>query len=227
MRCSPRLLPALAFAWCAGLFAPLPAATTDDLQVGVPASLAPWVSWVLDGRDRRACALGPGAEVAQICAWPGPLALELDAECGRFAQSWHLAAEDWVPLPGADGAWPQRVTGDGAPLAVVEHDGRPAVRLRPGTYRLSGTFARPRRPELLALPPETGLVTLRLDGTAVARPRRDGEGRLWLGVDAVPEPAPEAAPDTLSLEVTRRIEDGVPLQVRTRLALDVSGRAVS
>ncbi|AGA91096.1 hypothetical protein Thimo_2359 [Thioflavicoccus mobilis 8321] len=194
----------------------------DPTTVSIPEALAPWVDWVLHDEERQACPLGSGGEGGRICAWPGRLELALDADGGRFEQGWELKAEAWVRLPGGDGAWPLRVAVDGVPTAVVEHDGRPAVRLVAGAHRLSGQFLWRQRPQVLAVPRETGLLTLRLDGEPIPQPRLDPQGRLWLGQR--PERDATAEPDTLALEMMRRIEDTIPLQVRTRLALDVSGR---
>ena len=145
------------------------------------------------------------------------------ARGGRFEQRWTVQAETWVPLPGGEAAWPQQVSAGRRALPVVEHGGRPAVRLLPGTHRLAGRFVWPQRPEVLSVPPEIGLLSLRLNGREVSDPRRERDGRLWLG--AAPSRArPPAEPDALTLELARRIDDDVPLRVRTRLLLEVSGR---
>ncbi|MGB5831107.1 MAG: hypothetical protein WBG92_03850 [Thiohalocapsa sp.] len=203
----------------------LPSAAAAEAPY-VPDILSPWVDWVFGGQDQRACPLGSsgsgGEDGERVCAWPGQLRLDVDRLGGRFEQRWTLRAKTWVPLPGGDGQWPQQVSADAEALAVVEHDGRPAVRLGPGVHRLSGRFVWPRRPQLLALPTEIGLLSLRLDGAEVTNPRLDANGRLWLGGG---NRASEAAePDALTLEVTRRIDDDIPLRVRTRLTLDVSGQ---
>jgi hypothetical protein len=210
------LIGGLCLAWLGG-----PAAGASFGAAKVPNPLEPWVDWVLHDEDRRACPLGDDG--TRICSWPGRLELALEAGGGRFEQAWELMAESWVPLPGGGALWPQGVEADGEPLAVVEHDGRPAVRLGAGAYRLTGDFLWPRRPEVLPVPPETGLLSLRVDGDAVAKPQRDAQGRLWLGQRRRAEVS--AQPDALALEVMRRIDDEIPLQVRTRLALDVSGQA--
>ncbi len=193
-------------------------------QPYVPDVLAPWVDWVLGDADRRGCSLGSQGE--RVCAWPGPLSLTLDATGGRFEQTWELAAEDWVALPGSGTDWPEQVVSDGEPIPVVERDGSPAVKLAPGSHRLSGQFRWPRRPRVLPVPAQTGLLTLRIDGRPVASPRRDARG-LWLGEAArgAGTAEPPADPNALTLEVMRRIDDDIPLRVQTRLALDVAGQA--
>jgi AraC family transcriptional regulator len=63
-----------------------------------------------------------------------------------------------------------------------------------------------------------------VNGAAVAFPRRDSEGRLWLR-DAEAEPAEREAEDHVEVEVHRRLADEVPLALETRITLRVSGAA--
>ena len=200
------------------LLAPSGAWAADEPYV--PEALVPWVDWVLEARDAHACPVDHDGE--RVCAWPGRLRLSIDGEGGRFEQSWRLKLEDWVPLPGGGAQWPQQVSADGAPVPVVEHEGRPAVRLAPGSHRLTGQFLWSRRPEVLPVPRSVGLVSLELDGRAVPAPRLDADGRLWLGGGQASTAAAE--PDSLAVEVMRRIDDDIPLKVTTRLELDVSGQ---
>jgi len=192
----------------------------------VPEALKPWIPWVLGEDDHRACPLSSaliGGEGESSCAWPGRLELELDRTGGRFAQRWRLYARSWVPLPGAPGQWPEQVRVGNTSVAVVEHQGRPAVRLDAGEHALSGRFHWQQMPDGLAIPPATGLIDLHLDGEPVRFPRFERNGRLWLGTGG--EAAVAAERDTLGLLVYRRIEDDNPLRVITRLELDVAGRA--
>ena len=57
----------------------------------------------------------------------------------------------------------------------------------------------------------------------VELPRRDPDGRLWLGAGGSGSAVAER--DTLAVEVYRRVDDDIPLRVVTRLDLDVAGRA--
>lgn len=214
-------------------------AVTGTTSAAVPAALEPWIPWVLEGRDPRPCPIGPtvtdtaassrgagGASddaTGRLCAWPGRLHLELDARGGRFAQRWRVYAESWVPLPGDAGVWPQEVASGEGPLAAVLREGRPSVRLSPGDHALRGRFDWQGRPEGLALPPETGLVSLALDGKPVAFPRRERDGRLWLADPGVSVDGEDG--DRLGIRVYRRIDDDLPLRLTTRLELEVAGRA--
>ncbi|MBK5930268.1 hypothetical protein [Halochromatium salexigens] len=207
------------------LLTPVAGVHGDETQASVPAALLPWVDWVLADEDQRACALGAAGAGERVCAWPGRLRLDLDEAGGRFEQAWSLAANAWIALPGGPGQWPQQVSANGAPVSVVERDGRPMVRLASGEHEISGRFTWPRRPDVLQVPAEVGLLSLSLNGTEVAQPRLEAQGGLWLGAKRRPRPPKQAQePDALSLEVTRRIEDSVPLRVQTRLLLEVSGQ---
>ncbi|WP_296700417.1 hypothetical protein [Thiocapsa sp. UBA6158] len=192
----------------------------------VPTALRPWIHWVLEGgpegQDQRACPIDP-ADGARLCAWPGRLDLALSGEGGTFSQVWQILAESSVPLPGDADAWPLGVEADGAALPVVQRDGRPTVTLAAGVHRVTGRFVWDRSPDVLLIPPIIGLVALIRDGRAVPTPRLDRTNRLWLGDPTGSQT--ERSGDPLSLEVYRRIQDSLPLEVLTRLRLEVSGGA--
>ncbi len=186
----------------------------DDL----PPSLRPWVPWVLDQLPTLGC---PTVHATPVCLWPGQLRLELGATGGSLQLDLVADRAADARLPGSSDAWPQDVRVDGASAPVFDKDGGPRVRVAAGHHRVSGRFAWSRLPESLTVPAEIGLVDLRLDGQAIARPRRDEAGLLWLraGVESHGEG------ESLRLQVFRQIRDGIPLFVETRLQLEVAGRA--
>lgn len=186
----------------------------------VPEPLKPWVGWVLDGTEASRCPFFQGDASRRACAWPASLTLELDDRGGRFTQEWRIHAPTWAPLPGEPKRWPLDVRTDGASAAVVEREGRPAVRLEPGTARVTGTFSWDRLPELLQVPRETGIVSLTLRGRRVEFPSRDQEGRLWL----TREQAAEEGESRLEVAVHRKVTDAIPLELTTDVTLKVSGR---
>lgn len=216
-----RVLPALCrFVPVAAL---LCAAPLDAQDAAVPAALAPWRDWVLYGEEYRACPVRngtmPGERGSHVCAWPGALSVDASNTGADFTQTWTLYAEDWVPLPGDVEHWPAGVAVGVGAQAVVERGGRPMLRLARGTHRVTGRIAWTTRPASLAIPPEVGLVTLRLDGQAVPTPEIEG-GTLWLGLrsDAALEE------DRLDVIVHRQLRDSLPMTLTTVVTLDVAGQ---
>ena len=195
-----------------------PAGAQPFSREELPPALRPWVPWVLDQAPTLGCATVQGQAV---CLWPGRLALDLGASGGAFRLELSADRPAEVRLPGGTEHWPQEVRLDGSPAPVFERDGLPRLRVGPGRHAVAGRFGWARVPESLGVPPEIALVDLRLEGRAVARPRRDEAGLLWLraGAEAVGEG------ESLRLQVFRRIRDGIPLFVETRLELEVAGRA--
>ncbi len=183
----------------------------------IPPDLKPWVPWVLEGHEDLAC---PIVNDARVCAWPGTLRLDVRKTYGTFELWVRTDRRMAVPLPGGQGAWPRAVTVDERTLPVTEENGRPFVRLEPGTHRVRGSWQWTARPQRLRLPVATGMVDLVLDGSPIAFPAIDKEGWIRLGTQAAGPPTDER----LVLDVSRRLADGVPFQVTTRVAIRASGR---
>jgi hypothetical protein len=211
---SVRALGSLSFACGALLFA----TATVDAQPYVPPALQPWREWVLKDVPDHACA-HRGEEA--LCVWPGRLALDLDAHGGKLEQQVVVDNETFLGLPGAAGRWPLDVQVDGRAAAVIDQGGVPMLQLQPGGHRVSGRFEWAALPERLELAAGTALVDLRVEGKAVAFPRRDEQGQLWL----LAQSGGDREGEQLALIVSRKLQDGVPMLVTTRIALRVAGRA--
>jgi len=189
----------------------------------VPPPLQEWRGWVLERDAFRTCTLLAGrqgqAENDYLCAWPGTLTIAADAGGARIAQRWQLEAEGWVPLPGDAEHWPQRVTVGGVAMPVVDHGG-PALWLGSGSHELRAEIPWTQRPQSLRVPRSIALVALSVDGRPIVPVQRDGEA-LTLGRGATV--AAEA--DSVDLRVHRRLDDGVPAVLTTRIQIGVSGQA--
>jgi hypothetical protein len=207
----------------ARLFAGLSFAVAAHAAADVPTPLEPWRSWVMHGQEFRACPLIAGRAGAEfsdfLCAWPGVLSLSANDTGASISQRWQVDAESWVPLPGNAQHWPQQVNVDGRPAVVIDHGG-PSLRLAVGLHEIHAQIPWRERPQTLHVPATVGLVALRVDGNIVAPVRRDGD-ELTLGRAAVA--APEA--DSMQLRVYRRLADGVPAMLTTRIEIAVSGQA--
>ncbi|MFH1176517.1 MAG: hypothetical protein V1750_03845, partial [Acidobacteriota bacterium] len=181
------------------------AATAQEL----PPPLAGWKDWVLTGEEHRQCPFWMGGSFGEpsshVCAWPQRLRLDAGAKGGRFEVTWTAYADTWLPLPGDADHWPLAVRVDGAATPVVEHGGRPAVRVKAGRHAVAGELVWERRPESLLVPEAIASVDLVLDGQSVF-PLQRAASSLWLG-------RPEAALDqaeALSVQVYRQVRDGLP-----------------
>jgi hypothetical protein len=185
-----------------------------------PEPLRPWTAWVLADKPDALCPSIQGSADVVHCAWPTALSLSLGEKGGRFEQRWHLDARAWVPLPGDAVRWPLDVTEDGKKLVVVEHSNVPSVELAPGEHSIVGVFAWDSLPDSLQVPPQTGIVSLLLEGARVGEPRRDEAGRVFLQKTSV-----ESEGERLEIVVHRRVTDDVPLLLTTRVVLNVSGKS--
>jgi hypothetical protein len=182
----------------------------------VPAPLAPWVDWVLESEPTFGC---PVLDQSAICVFPGMLSLLVTASGATFTQEVTLDRRGRLEL--AWGAWRVDATVDGQRATVIEVEGAPAVELDAGVHRIEGRFAWDRMPEVLRVPDQTAIVELTVSGERIALPHREDDGTLWLGR----RNAPESDPERLAIEVYRRIDDGIPLAVKTHIVLRAGGRA--
>ncbi|MGH7536214.1 MAG: hypothetical protein ACREMG_11620, partial [Gemmatimonadales bacterium] len=185
----------------------------------VPEPLKPWVPWVLHGLDDLGCPALFSDPQARRCAWPSAIELVLDDSGGTFEQSWAVYREADVALPGDRRHWPQEINVDAEQTSVGERDGRPVLRLGPGTHRISGRFQWDRLPDSLTLPPDSGRVGLRVKGETMALPDLRPDGQIWLKTEGAGEAA-----DRLDIQVFRRLTDEIPVEITTRVQLNVSGQ---
>ncbi|TCI06918.1 hypothetical protein EZM97_30305 [Dyella soli] len=189
----------------------------------VPPALKDWQEWVLHDVPQHACPVlvsqgRTGA--AKECAWPGRLAIDAGKDGARFTFAVHVDVRSWIALPGDSHNWPQQVTAGSKPVVVLDRNGTPSLQLEPGDYELHGVLAWDNRPPRLVVPETIGLVTLTLDGNPVSRIERNGF-QLTLGEAA----AAQRVADALSLRVFRKLSDGVPALLESRLEFKVTGSA--
>ena len=185
----------------------------------VPEPLRPWVNWVLQDADVAACPFLYNSNSA-VCAWPSVLNLVLTPQQGKFEQTWQVYKELTVRLPGDKKTWPPNVLVDGSAASVLQKDGFPVVKLSVGKHQIQGDFLWRKMPKSLSVTPESGLVSLNLNGKQIAKPEVNEQGRLWLNTkqDQIGER------DALEMQVFRKVIDSHPMQVVTRIDLQVSGR---
>ena len=194
----------------------------------VPDALRAWIPWVMHDHEEELCPTIGDGDDENVCAWGGRLELSLGGGGGRFSQTWELFAEGPIPLPGGAAQWPLDVKVDGrAAVATTGGDaggeGSPQVRVPAGRHTVTGTFVWKRLPETLAVPARAALLSLTLAGRGIEFPSRSEAGTLFLRKDDEADEAGEE--DRLDIAVHRHVADDIPLQLTTRIALNVAGKA--
>lgn len=184
----------------------------------LPEVLKPWVGWVLEGSER--CARLYDDEESK-CVWPSRLYLSLKQNGGVFEQEWRLYRKAMVALPGDHRFWPREVRVNGKDGYVVTHNNAPFLVLEKGDHKVKGVFSWNAIPRKLAIPTNTGLINLELNGKKINFPLRDKGGALLVGK----EKQIKGERSRLDVVVHRKIIDEIPLKIQTRIKLDVAGKS--
>lgn len=185
----------------------------------VPAPLKPWIPWATVPEPHADCLV---VDETLQCTWPGSVRLDLTNTGGTFELRVRADAHSEQPLVGDQSVWPQEVRIDGRPAAVLFRDGLPSVHLEAGIHTITGKLFWPSLPEGLRIPRAAAVLSLAIDGKIVGFPKRGAEGIVWLQNENASE---GAQGDRLDLTVTRKITDGVPMTIETRLDIRASGRS--
>ena len=193
----------------------------EECEAAIPPSLKSWESWALWGMGERTSPSPYSDGNKYLTFWPARLEIFVSKESGSFDLGVTVFSPTWVPLPGGADVWPLNVTIDGKPVPVLEHGNRPSLYLQTGMHRILGKYLWENIPQRLPIPPQVGLIGLTIDGKAVESPIWDGQGELWLRRDGNSKSGEK---DFLSVTLYSLLEDGVPLTLRTRVELLVSGK---
>jgi hypothetical protein len=202
------------------LFFSLSQSTQAAQQYRIPEELQLWIPWVLYEQEEKICTLNANKTTERFCTWPSSLILNVDQNGARFTQQYLVETKSLIALPGSVPFWPQEVQTNGKELLVSKKDNQPTVWLEPGSHTVTGSFQWDSLPEHLFIPPTTGLVSLTLHNQKVTNLQLDEKGRLWFTKKKQDAKTDE---DSLSLQVFRKIQDGVPLLQHMRILLTVSG----
>lgn len=193
------------------------------LQPGeVPGPLKSWEAWAIWSHQDQRCPTPYQDGTKHLCFWPSRLDLRINAAGGHFDLGVTAFNDSWIPLPGSSEVWPVEVKGNGAPLPVVEHEGKPSVQVTAGTVRIEGSYHWKELPQGIPLPQAVGILALTVNDKPVEAPSWDAAGFLWLKRDGSSQ---EATKDFLSVKVYALLEDGIPLWLRTEVEIIVSGKS--
>lgn len=184
--------------------------------------LQPWIDWVLEDESDYPCPFLYNSFEQKRCGWPSRLKLNLDKEVAEFSMQWKVFADSWIELPGDQKNWPLDVQANQKPALVMPKRGRPAIKLQPGFYQINGRFLWDSIPDRLQIPEDTGLIELTVLGQHIGLPILN-RGQLWLKGGDLTKINAQNQENKLDLQVFRRIDDSVPLQLLTHLDLQVAG----
>ncbi|MDR3298998.1 MAG: hypothetical protein LBU43_03095, partial [Candidatus Accumulibacter sp.] len=205
------------------LAAPL-ASASASADSTIPEVLTPWKAWVLHGQDAWLCPEVAGERELAFCAWPGELTLQVRADGARFTQTWEIQRESAAALPGNREYWPRQVTVDGQAFPVLERNGAPVVWLPPGRHTVSGAIPWTERPQALTVPENVALIALSVGGQAVLPLERSGNA-LTLGRGEENARTSAREEDSQEFQIYRKLSDGIPARLITRVQFKVSGKA--
>ncbi|MBN2530854.1 MAG: hypothetical protein JXR76_30995 [Deltaproteobacteria bacterium] len=197
---------------------PLPMVLTSIVPEDIPQSLREWIPWVLADETDYGCTSVKGE---WICTWPSTLSLRLTDTEGAFEQRVTVDSHQYVRLPGSLAHWPRNIRVDNVAVPVLAHNGLPMIKLQRGQHRIQGEFKWPHLPEGLNVPESYALIEMHINDTPVPFVQRDADGRIWLRKTSLQS----QTEDKLTLEVFRKIADGVPMIVTTHIVVRSSGKS--
>lgn len=186
----------------------------------IPKELKPWIPWVLYEQEKQLCSPDSENRNSRYCAWPSSLTLDVTDKGATFSQQWLIETRIAIPLPGNVPFWPKQVQINGEDALLSKKNNQPWLWLETGTHTVTGSFTWNELPEYLFIPPATGLVTLSVQGKQVPHIQLDEQGKIWFKQKKQKIKNDE---ESLSLQVFRKIEDGIPLLQHLHIQLTVSG----
>jgi hypothetical protein len=185
-----------------------------------PDDLQQWIPWVLYGQEEKLCSLEAGNSDTRYCTWPSSLELNVTTDGATFKQIWFVETRSLVSLPGNSPFWPEDVKRNGKKILLSKDQMHPAVWLDPGRHIITGSFSWNTLPESLLVPPSTGLINLTVSGKKIQNLQLDQQGKLWFRQQ---KRITKDTEESLSVQVFRKITDGVPLIQQLYIQLTVSG----
>ncbi len=189
---------------------------------GLPKLLEPWTDWVLHDTPNHNCPFFYNNHKQQYCAWPSTLTIEFSHHHGRFSSYWQVYSDSYLTLPGNNQHWPQNVTVNNKPALVIERNNTPTIKLNAGAYTIQGDFFWNNIPDSLSIPPDSGIITVKVLDKRVLDPEIKNN-QLWLTANDTGKIKPKDKTNQINLQVFRKIDDGIPLQLTTHLSLEISG----
>lgn len=220
------LLCGLSLWWCAVTGAAISGFVGSTAHASTPAeipkALQDWQGWVMADDETYPC-YWQGEFSNRHCQLVGDLQVNASAQGASFSQQVKLATKGAVMLPGNVEWWPQNVqvrdlvSGAVVPVTVSGSD-KPQLQLPAGFYQIQAQFVWSNMPRVLPFSDVMPPLQLTLHGQRVTAPQWD-DVNLVLSADNTSDQA-----DSIHLEVSRLLQDGVPQILTTQIDLQVSGK---
>lgn len=189
----------------------------------IPEPLTPWVDWVLQDSPNYKCPFFYNNHQQQYCAWPSKLELDLKQQQGHFSSHWQVYNDSYLSLPGDAQHWPQNVNINNKPALVIKRNNIPVIKLSAGHYTIRGDFFWDSIPDSLSIPVNSGIITVKVLNKVILNPSVKNN-QLWLKASDIGKTVLKDKTDQLNVQVFRKINDGIPLQLTTQLSLEISGK---
>ncbi len=189
-------------------------------EAKIPPSLMEWKEWVLDDVKDLECPVDHSTD-GRHCSWYREIAVSLIDQKVTFDLAVTLYRDRTrVILPSVHQKWPENVTVDGKRAVLLESDGTPSLILDKGEHTISGSIAAGKDLKYLQLPPSVALVSLHKNGEKLSSFTVDKNSRLWLDRSG----SVKTEKGTLSVSIYRKVIDGHPMKMQTKLHFWVSGK---
>ena len=176
-----------------------------------PKLVSEWTDWLLEAEPQKLCI------DETRCQWMGELQLELAPDQASFSLKGRIDSPGWVSLLGNEGVWPINVQANGTHVPIIERNGIPQVHLEAGGYLLTGTIIWSKIPNQINLPTEIAIISVQENGQSRDF-LLDEKHRLLLQGNNK-----ENLQD-YQITVLRKLSDGIPLSLETRLVVRVSSK---
>lgn len=192
----------------------------SSVASGANSPLDDWSSWLSKRHTQIDCPWQMAKPAARACIWPGRLDMDLHPLGLKFSYSVEVFKDNAiVALPGSSRHWPRSVTTAGKQAPLLNKNEIPHIQLNTGKHEIEGEFRWKRRPGAIAVPDSIALVVVKEAGNVITPDRRSGR----LVLSQTKERAKTQSRDSISVEVFRKISDGVPIIMDTQMVLSVSG----
>ncbi len=186
----------------------------------VPQNLKEWVKWATLGYEKDECAFGiDGAK--KYCSYISHLKLEVDKQDFSFEMRVKVVKDGFVRLVGSSDVFPQTLMSNNEKLPIISKGSLPYVFLEKGEYVLNGKGNSKEDIRYLYIPNDVGILEVKKNGKEINSYNLDGNGVLRFENEVF---AQKTDADTMSVEVYRKIKDGIPLRMTLRLEINVSGK---